>query len=241
MNIDEGARETGLRAVRNINFDILLTKIKNIVPPGKRVLDVGCAHGWFLERAAKDYEVTGVEPDSAVFQKTVKKGLDVRNGYFPDAMVDSEKYDAIVFNDVIEHIPDIRKILDACAGYLNAEGCLVLNLPNSKGVFYTVSKTLARLGVVSFFNRMWQKGLPSPHVHYFDSNNLIKLVNDHGFEEVYKGTLPALTFSGLYTRISYAGNQSFIAKMLMYVLIVAGLPFLKIMPSDIMYVIFRKK
>lgn len=90
------------------------------------------------------------------------RGLPVRPGYFPDALTPDESFDAIVFNDVIEHIPDIASALDACNARLSENGLLVLNLPNSRGFFYRLSKIFARLGWRNPFNRLWQKDLPSP-------------------------------------------------------------------------------
>ncbi len=43
-----------------------------------------------------------------------RKGLPARKGYFPDALDKKEKFDVIVFNDVIEHIPNIEGALASC-------------------------------------------------------------------------------------------------------------------------------
>jgi len=49
---------------------------------------------------------------------------------------------------------------------------LVLNLPTSGGSLYRVAKLLCRFGAKGFFERLWQRNLPSPHLHYFDDRNL---------------------------------------------------------------------
>lgn len=238
--IDEDDRETGLRELRIRNFNILLASIKSLKPNGGTLLDVGCAHGWFLDAAKNDYKVLGLEPDKTIFDATLRRGQRVRMGYFPSALEARECFDIIVFNDVIEHIPDIKHILSSCHKSLNKDGLLVINLPSSNGVFYILSKVFCRLGFVGFFERLWQKDLPSPHLHYFNSSNLIDLLKGNGFDVCSKGSLSTLGLAGLYTRVSYTGSLNPVARIFVYVNVALLLPILKILPSDIIYVIARR-
>ena len=239
--IDENARKTGLQDLRISNFKKLLKSIKSLKPNGGNLIDVGCAHGWFLEAAINDFDVFGLEPDKNVYDATASRGLPVRMGYFPDALDDNEKFDVIVFNDVIEHIPDIEYILSCCYRRLNEDGLLVLNLPSSNGIFYRISKIFCYFGYPGFFECLWQKNLPSPHLHYFNLVNLICLLKNNKFDVKIKGNLSTLSLSGLYTRISYTGNLGVILCALVYIVVALVLPILKIMPSDIIYVIARRK
>jgi len=235
--IDEDARETGLRELRIRNFKRLLASIKYFRPKGGRLLDVGCAHGWFLDVAKNDFEVLGLEPDKNVFKVASSRGLPVRLGYFPEALYDREQFDVIIFNDVIEHIPDIKQILALCQDRLNTDGVLVLNLPSSNGMFYRLSKIFCRLGFPVFFERLWQKGLPSPHLHYFNKSNLVGFLRDNGFDTRMEGDLSTLRLAGLYTRISYTGMLNFIPRIIIYLGIACSLPAFKLFPSDIIYVV----
>ncbi|MHB1331618.1 MAG: class I SAM-dependent methyltransferase [Sulfuriferula sp.] len=239
--IDEDARESGLRELRVSNFKTLLTSIKSLKPSGGRLLDVGCAHGWFLDTAKNDFDVFGLEPDKRVFDATSRRNLPVRMGYFPDALDESEKFDVIVFNDVIEHIPDIERILVSCYQRLNKDGLLVLNLPSSNGMFYRLSKIFSRFGFFDFFERLWQKDLPSPHLHYFNLSNLTDVLKNNGFDVKAKGNLSTLRLTGLYTRITYTGNLGILARIFVYISVAMFLPILKILPSDIIYVISARK
>jgi SAM-dependent methyltransferase len=238
--IDECAREMGLRELRISNFNKLLKDIKSLRPSGGHLLDVGCAHGWFLEAAKNDFKVFGLEPDKKVFDATVSRGLPVRMGYFPDALEESEKFDVIIFNDVFEHIPDINHLLESCHQHLNEDGLLVLNLPSSNGGFYKLSHILCRFGFSVFFERLWQKDLPSPHLHYFNLSNLTYLLKSKKFDPKIKGNLSTLRLNGLYTRIAYTGDHSALACILIYITVALLLPILRILPSDIFYIVAKR-
>ncbi len=239
--IDERAREIGLKELRMHNFNTLLRTIGELKPSGGKLLDVGAAHGWFLEAAQKHFEVLGIEPDSAVYESTARRGLPLRNGFFPEVLDAGEKVDVIAFNDVIEHIPDIERILSACREHLTENGLLLINLPSSDGIFYRTAKLLSAVGITSFFQRLWQKGLPSPHVHYFDPGNLEMILNKHSFIPRRSGQLPTLRFGGLWTRISYTGDYGIVTRGLLFLIIATAIPFLKLLPSDIIYVVAERR
>lgn len=238
--IDENSRESGLRAVRMSNFKKLLDVITFIRPDGGTLVDVGCAHGWFVEVASSRFDAVGIEPDEAVFNATAARGIKVRMGYFPGALKTGEQFDIIVFNDVIEHIHDISSVLAACHERLNDGGLLVINLPSSDGVFYRLSRLFGSVRKFGFFERLWQKDLPSPHVHYFNTDNLRRLLGKCNFKTVRSGTLPTLGVSGLYTRIAYTGNLGPISRVLVYCGVALSIPFLRLLPSDIVYVVAEK-
>jgi len=236
-DLDETARAVGLLRVRQLNFRQLIQQILKYRPRGSTLLDVGCAHGWFLEVASETLKVEGIEPDQTIGEQTAQRGLPVRLGYFPDALSADDKYDVITFNDVIEHIPDIRAALRAVHEHLNPNGILLLNVPNQGGIFYRLSKVLCRVGVTSFFERLWQTGLPSPHVHYFNQKTLTALLSRSGFKVQTQGRLETIVLSGLYQRISYVGKSHRLLNGFLFLAVAASLPLLKLLPSDILYVI----
>lgn len=239
--VNEDEREVGLKALRQENFRQIVELARRHLRPGARtLLDVGSAHGWFLETARPHFDVLGIEPDELVGKRAAARGLPVRHGYFPDALADHERFDAIVFNDVIEHIPDIRAALAACRDRLTPCGLLILNLPNSRGFFYRLSKVIARAGWRGPFDRLWQKDLPSPHVHYFGPGNLAQLVQSHGFESVAATELPALRAKGLLERLRCAGNVPTVSLYAQYFAILCAIPLLRAFPSDIIVGVFRK-
>ena len=238
--LNEADREAGLKAVRQENFKTIVEDAAAAAPGARTLLDVGCAHGWFLEQASGRFDVLGMEPDEAVARITRSKGWNVREGYFPEALAAHETFDIIVFNDVIEHIPDIATALSACHARLNKDGLLILNLPNSRGFFYRLAKLFVHLGWKSPFERLWQKGLPSPHVHYFEAANLTALLAKQGFSVERQAELPTVRASGLLQRLRCTGTTRGAALYAQYLAVLATLPLLSAFPSDIVVCMFRK-
>ena len=246
-SIDEEAREAALKPIRDENFDTLLSWLNESVPTlgrsgtRRKLLDVGCAHGWFLEKAALHYEVLGLEPDDVVARRTLQRNLPVRNGYFPQALEAREKFDVIVFNDVLEHIPDVKTVLKECAAHLQDGGVVVVNAPDSHGLFYRLSKLFVKTGRTGTFDRMWQVGLPSPHLYYFDSLSLGKIAAASGYGVIATRPLSSVGAKGLYERIRYAGDASTLRAVLMTLGVLMAIPILRLFPADIRVWVLKKQ
>jgi SAM-dependent methyltransferase len=201
--IDAETRVVGLERLRRENFRDVLDRVGALVPlDGARLLDIGSAHGWFLEEAAaRGAHATGVEPEEDVAAEPLSKGLDVRVGYFPDVVPESEAFDVITFNDVLEHIPNARETLEACARALRPGGVIGINIPSADGLGYRVAGATARIGMRGPFERFWQHGLPSPHCHYFTRASLSRLLEDTGFAVEEVDALSAISRQGLWERV----------------------------------------
>jgi SAM-dependent methyltransferase len=205
------------------------------------MLEVGCAHGWFMEQAQTQYHVQGIEPDTAIAALAAAKGFEVRPGFFPDALTDAEDFDVIIFNDVLEHIPDVRAVLTHCHAHLATGGHVVINAPDSHGFFYHASKWLACLGRIRSFERMWQVGLPSPHLYYFDTRSVARLAQLTGFTLEKSLALPAILTQGLEQRIHYAGGNSRIKARLLAGCIRALMPLIAVSNPDIRVWLLKKR
>ena len=246
-SIDEMERERALKPIRDHNFDALLgwlracVRVRAEASERPKLLDVGCAHGWFTEKAMAQYDVLGLEPDNAIASSTQQRNLPVRKGYFPAALDTWEKFDVIVFNDVLEHIPDVKSVLKECAARSPDDGIVVINAPDRRGLFYRLSKLFATAGRTGAFHRMWQVGLPSPHLYYFDSESMEKIAAASGFRVMAHRSLPSVLTNGLYERIHYASDASRMRSFTIAAGVFLLIPFLKIFHSDISVWVLEKR
>lgn len=244
-NLDEAARERALSTLRRRNFLAILDRITSMVQlnelgPRPCLLDVGCAHGWFMQVCKERFEVVGIEPDKVVAEQARKRVGPIRQGFFPGVLADDEKFDIIVFNDVLEHIPDVVATLKACNKHMHTRGLLVVNAPCRLGVIYRFTKLIAKVGSLLPFERMWQFGFPSPHVHYFDANSIGRLGMATGFEVEKQARLPSVVASGLYSRVRYSKKVSRARAALVAFAVLLSIPVLKLLPSDIEVWYLRK-
>jgi len=241
-SIDEGSRFNALEQLRINNFRRILTQLSTIAPAhGKRLLDVGCAHGWFLDIATQlGFIVNGIEPDPGISILAAKSDRRVWQGFFPDDLPEDQRFDVIVFNDVFEHLPYPSQAIAACHHLLEKGGILVINIPNSNGVFYRLAELLSRLGISTPLERMWQKQFPSPHLSYFNPSQLKQLAEENGFIECHRSTLPSIELKGLWTRLRYDRSTSFLYSALVWLGVVAFFPLIRILPADISLQMFRK-
>lgn len=208
----------------------------------RKLLDIGCAAGVFINAADKrGFETYGVEPNKRMAAPGIKRGLNIRTGFFPDVLVCDEKFEVITFNDVFEHIEDIHSMLDYCAAALEKGGCLSIAVPNSKGVFFRLAKALTKLHIYGPWNRLWQIMFYTPHLHYFSPDSLAACVERHGFEKTCGPiALPVIKLSGLWQRLTVNKQASLVTNIVLYILFFLTFPIYAVMPSDSFFVVFKK-
>ncbi len=165
---DDYARED---ASRSINAHMSLHTIKRHVQGG-RLLDVGCATGYFLNAARLAFEVLGLEPSrwAADYART-RLRLEVTQGHLEEVDLPHGSFDVITLNDVIEHFTDPRSALSRSAALLRPGGFLYLVTPD-------IGSLSARL----MRGRWW--GLRPAHLFYFSRSTMTALLDQCGFDVV---------------------------------------------------------
>lgn len=144
-----------------------------------RLLDVGCAYGFTLEVAReRGWEVTGIEPVEEAARAAERLvgapvGSDLLEAAFPPAA-----FDAIVLWDVIEHLPDPRRVLGEIRRLLAPGGICSLVTPD-------VGSLAARI-----LGSRWEEMRKVPeHITFFDRRSLTALLRAMGFEPIEWGTV----------------------------------------------------
>ena len=239
--LDETLREAGLDGLRRRNNARLLARLKGLLGMSRRLLDVGSGPGFLLSQARElGFEAQGVEPDANTIAAARARGAVVRHGFFPTVLAADERFDAIVFNDVLEHIPDLDGALDAAALHLAPGGVLCLNCPDRRGLYFTVADLLDRSGLPGPYDRLWQKGLPSPHVWYFTPADLERAAGKRGLEAVGQDRLDTVELAGLWARIRYVRAQPLWLSACAYAFALASWPVSRLARPDAVACFFRK-
>jgi len=209
---------------------------------GTAMLDIGCSYGWFMEEAKKKGIIPyGVDPQPEKAGRAIDKGLDVKIGYFPADVEPSRKYDIISLNDVLEHLEDADGAIKNSGEFLNSEGRLVICFPDSHGFYYRLSVIFNRMGWKTPLDRLWQKGYPSPHIYYFNSGSLEKLVSRHGFRLAVDKELKASTIKGLWERIHVDKKRPSLSSIIIYISVLVVIVTLeRLFRSDSRMHIYRK-
>ncbi len=143
----------------------------------QRALELGCAHGSFLEQLRlRGWNCVGVEPAAEVAAHAVAHGFDVRTGSLEDAVrSDTESFapssfDAVFAWMVVEHLHDPVSTLKLARELLAPGGRLLLSVPND-GCWEP-----------SFFGRCWYALQLPTHLQHFRPATLRQLLEASGFE-----------------------------------------------------------
>jgi 2-polyprenyl-3-methyl-5-hydroxy-6-metoxy-1,4-benzoquinol methylase len=161
------------------NLDTLGTIEASLGKKG-RIIEVGCAGGYFLKTASEEgWEVLGVELSSEASGFAREKlGLPVHQGTLSSAGLADESFDAAFLGDVIEHIESPLDDLREVRRILKPGGILAVAVPTSLD---TISR---RLGMLAYSIFGKKKILDSPpyHVIEFTPKTLSLFVEAAGFK-----------------------------------------------------------
>ncbi|MDR0765007.1 MAG: class I SAM-dependent methyltransferase [Synergistaceae bacterium] len=229
-----------LESVRVANFGDICGVLKSrYSPPLKSVLDIGCAGGLFLKFAAGEgFDCFGLEPEPAKASLARERGCVVGTGFFPDAeWLGGKKFDVIIFNDSFEHIPNLAGVINGIKRHLNENGVAVINLPSSGGIIFAVASLLSKFGVWGPLHRLWQRGIVSPHLHYFNPKNLEILFARNGFKMDLVLRLKYYSLDRLWTRCRY--HSSIFASVISFLGLLLLYPFSR-WKSDVFAAFFRR-
>jgi len=145
--------------------------LKYISPANKKLLDIGCAYGFFLEKAReKGFDVCGIEIEkkAARYAKQNLK-LNVMNKNFLNAKL-NQKFDVITMWYVLEHFVNPEKVLIKIMQFLNPDGMICISLPNGNGAFYRFNKN------------KWLSIHPDAHFFDYSIKSLKILFKKYGLE-----------------------------------------------------------
>ena len=154
-------------------------------PAGRRLLDVGCYTGIFVEiAAAAGWDAWGVDPSSWAVGEAQAAGLQVVEGTLFTAGFPDGHFDVITLWDVIEHVSDPAAELCQAYRLLRPGGVLVVHTMDINSLF-------ARL-----MGHRWP-WLMEMHLFFFSQRTLRQMVERVGYRVIRSEP------QGRYTRLGY--------------------------------------
>lgn len=153
---------------------------KFIPDSAQRILDVGCNTGGFGAglKARRSIEVWGVEPNRLAAERATQF-LDrvIIEPFARNVSVPDRHFDAVVFNDVLEHLPDPWDALKLAATKLRPGGRVVASIPN----LLHINNLLHMLRDEDFHYEL--TGIRDrTHLRFFTRRSAIRLFEESGLQ-----------------------------------------------------------
>jgi hypothetical protein len=182
-------------------FRRILDALRKHVSSGK-LIEIGCALGFFLEEARASFTTCGVEISDHARAVCKSKGLDVEREVTPELLASHGPFDAAVMLDVLEHMQDPGETLDALHAKMRPGAQLLVTTGD-------YGSLLARA-----MGKRWRLMTPPQHLWFFSPATVTALLARHGFrvhtvEHPWKLVPLALV---AYQATRYVGGQELIRR-----------------------------
>jgi 2-polyprenyl-3-methyl-5-hydroxy-6-metoxy-1,4-benzoquinol methylase len=133
--------------------------------PGCNVLDIGCGDGRFLlESRANGCLCFGNDISRTALNRLrqIAPDIETRCGNLWEVGFSGDFFDVINLSNVIEHVPDIDKLLFEARRIIKPDGRLRVQVPNSASLTFAI------------FGKNWLALDVPRHVHIFSMRNIKK-------------------------------------------------------------------
>lgn len=146
--------------------------------PGKKLLDIGCAAGFFLQDARDaGWEVTGIDIAKPALDFAKKElDLDVSYGRLVDKQYPDNSFDAITMFDLIEHLYTPLNELKEIHRILKPGGVVFIFTPNVSSIKQKILRG------------KWYAFKPREHNYYFSIKTLSMMLDKKQLKTIHAST-----------------------------------------------------
>lgn len=180
----------GDEPLHRLNAADRLRRLQALVQPPGKLLDIGCAAGFFLDEArTQGWEVTGQDCSPWAKEYVAKRfGFPWVSDLESFAAEHAGDFSAVTLFQVLEHMPDPAAVLRQIHALLAPRGALLIETWNRESL-------IARLS-----GSFWQQVTPPSVLQLFSNRSLQQLLEDCGFQKV------AIRGSGKRVSAGFVGN-----------------------------------
>lgn len=150
-----------------------LRTVKNLIGvKAKKILDVGCASGWFLNQLQNAYPKAhcfGIDPykNSVIFGKKIYPRLHLKIADGHHLPFSESSFDVVVCTEVLEHVRKPSIVLREIKRVLKKDGCAIIEMDTGNWLFNLVWRIWKHLD-----GQVWTNA----HLHIFTAEKLKKLI-----------------------------------------------------------------
>jgi SAM-dependent methyltransferase len=112
----------------------LRQRIVELVPPGARVLDIGCGIGEILSmlRQTRQCRCAGMDISPAAIRKLLLAGIEGKVSALPEVPFPSASFDAVLCTETLEHVSNVNRSLAEIRRVLKPGGLFLASVPNGE-------------------------------------------------------------------------------------------------------------
>jgi len=179
------------RQALEYNFKKRIQHLGPFISPSTRLVEVGCAYGYFLnliKNKVKHHQGYDVSTDGVEFALNELK-VNASNQNFLTAKIKKQSVDLVCMWDVIEHLADPDSFLEKIHEILTPGGHLAFTTGDISGL------------VPKLRGEKWRMIHPPTHLYYFSPKTAELLLNRQGFKVV------SVRHPSVYRNIGSVVNQ----------------------------------
>src|SRR4030042_230941 len=166
--------------------------IYKLIPKNKKILDVGCNTGNLGEKLIKEKncEVWGIDYSKEAIKLAKKrltqtKVFDLETYKIP---FPKEKFDIIIFADVLEHLRYPEEILKKFSNMLNESGLVFTSIPNIANIKIRFNLLLGK------WDYQEEGILDKTHLRFFTKKTIRSLFRNSGYRIIEMDSTPGFKF-----------------------------------------------
>ena len=172
----------------DLNSENSLQMIIKMINSNSKILEFGPAHGrltkYLKEELTCDIDIVEIDYEAGKEASNygnkcfIGERLGDIEKYIWLEEVKNEKYDYIIFADVLEHLHSPKKVLESCNSILKDTGSILMSIPNiaHNSVLIDLINDKFQYNMVGL--------LDNTHIRFFSYNSLIEMIEESGYKTV---------------------------------------------------------